>query len=82
VLATTLDAVDLGYRVILVRDAVAVLDEGHDALLEVIIPLPASRLKRPTLRPSFPSGDSFLDLWRAAKAVSFVIRRKTAEAGG
>jgi nicotinamidase-related amidase len=36
VLATTLDAVDLGYRVILVRDAVcSSSDEGHDALLEV-----------------------------------------------
>jgi nicotinamidase-related amidase len=34
VLATVLDAVDLGYRVILVRDAVcSSSDEGHDALL-------------------------------------------------
>lgn len=36
VLSTVLDAVDLGYRVILVRDAVcSSSDEGHDALLEV-----------------------------------------------
>jgi len=36
VLATVLGAVDLGYRVILVRDAVcSSSDEGHDALLEV-----------------------------------------------
>jgi nicotinamidase-related amidase len=36
VLATVLDAVDLGYRVILVRDAIcSSSDEGHDALLEV-----------------------------------------------
>jgi nicotinamidase-related amidase len=36
VLATVLDAVDLGYRVILVRDAVcSSSDEGHDALLTV-----------------------------------------------
>lgn len=36
VLATVLDAVDLGYRVVLVRDAVcSSSDEGHDALLEV-----------------------------------------------
>lgn len=36
VLATVLDAVDLGYRVILVRDAVcSSSDEGHDALLAV-----------------------------------------------
>jgi nicotinamidase-related amidase len=36
VLATVLDAVDLGYPVILVRDAVcSSSDEGHDALLKV-----------------------------------------------
>ncbi len=36
VLATVLNAVDLGWRVILVRDAVcSSSDEGHDALLEV-----------------------------------------------
>ena len=36
VLATVLDAVDLGYRVILVRDAVcSSSDEGHDAMLKV-----------------------------------------------
>ncbi len=36
VLATVLGAVDLGYRVILVRDAVcSSSDEGHDALLQV-----------------------------------------------
>jgi nicotinamidase-related amidase len=36
VLATVLDAVDLGYRVIVVTDAVcSSSDEGHDALLEV-----------------------------------------------
>jgi nicotinamidase-related amidase len=36
VLATVLDAVDLGYRVVLVRDAVcSSSDEGHDALLTV-----------------------------------------------
>jgi nicotinamidase-related amidase len=36
VLATVLDAVDLGYRVILVRDAVcSSSDEGHDALMQV-----------------------------------------------
>jgi nicotinamidase-related amidase len=36
VLATVLGAVDLGYRVILVRDAVcSSSDAGHDALLEV-----------------------------------------------
>jgi len=36
VLATVLDAVDAGYRVILVRDAVcSSSDEGHDALLKV-----------------------------------------------
>jgi nicotinamidase-related amidase len=36
VLATVLGAVDLGYRVILVRDAVcSSSDEGHDALLKV-----------------------------------------------
>jgi len=36
VLATVLGAVDLGYRVVLVRDAVcSSSDEGHDALLEV-----------------------------------------------
>jgi len=36
VLATVLAAVDLGYRVILVRDAIcSSSDEGHDALLKV-----------------------------------------------
>jgi nicotinamidase-related amidase len=36
ILATILDAVDLGYRVILVRDAVcSSSDEGHDALLDL-----------------------------------------------
>jgi nicotinamidase-related amidase len=36
VLATVLDAVDFGYRVILVRDAVcSSSDAGHDAMLEV-----------------------------------------------
>ena len=36
VLATVLGAIDLGYRVILVRDAVcSSSDEGHDALLKV-----------------------------------------------
>jgi nicotinamidase-related amidase len=36
VLATVLGAVDLGYRVILVRDAVcSSSDEGHDALMEI-----------------------------------------------
>ena len=36
VLATVLDAVDLGYRVVLVRDGVcSSSDEGHDALLTV-----------------------------------------------
>jgi nicotinamidase-related amidase len=36
VLATVLDAVDLGYRVVLVRDAVCSSSkEGHDALLKV-----------------------------------------------
>jgi nicotinamidase-related amidase len=34
VLATVLGAVDLGYRIILVRDAVcSSSDEGHDALM-------------------------------------------------
>ena len=36
VLATVLGAVDLGYRVILVRDAVcSSSDEGHDALMQI-----------------------------------------------
>ena len=36
VLATVLDAVDFGYRVILVRDAIcSSSDAGHDAMLEV-----------------------------------------------
>jgi nicotinamidase-related amidase len=36
VLATVLGAVDLGFRVILVRDAIcSSSDEGHDALLKV-----------------------------------------------
>jgi nicotinamidase-related amidase len=36
VLATVLGAVDLGFRVILVRDAIcSSSDEGHDALLDV-----------------------------------------------
>jgi nicotinamidase-related amidase len=36
VLATVLSAVDLGYRVILVRDAVcSSSDEGHDALMQI-----------------------------------------------
>jgi len=36
VLSTVLDAVDAGFRVILVRDAVcSSSDEGHDALLKV-----------------------------------------------
>jgi nicotinamidase-related amidase len=36
VLATVLDAVDLGYRVIVVRDAVcSSSDEGHDMLMRV-----------------------------------------------
>ena len=36
VLATVMDAVDIGFRVILVRDAVcSSSDEGHDALLKV-----------------------------------------------
>jgi nicotinamidase-related amidase len=36
VLATVLDAVDLGYRVILVRDAVcSSSDEGHDMLMRL-----------------------------------------------
>ncbi len=35
-LATVLGAVDLGYRVIVVRDAIcSSSDEGHDALLKV-----------------------------------------------
>jgi len=36
VLATVIDAVDLGYRVIVVRDAVcSSSDEGHDALMKM-----------------------------------------------
>jgi nicotinamidase-related amidase len=36
VLATVLDAVDLGYRVIVVRDAIcSSSDEGHDALMQL-----------------------------------------------
>jgi nicotinamidase-related amidase len=36
VLATVLDAVDLGYRVIVVQDGIcSSSDEGHDALLKV-----------------------------------------------
>jgi nicotinamidase-related amidase len=36
VLATTLSAVDCGYRVILVRDALcSSSDEGHDALMKI-----------------------------------------------
>jgi nicotinamidase-related amidase len=36
VLATVLGAVDLGYRVILVRDAIcSSSDEGHDALMQI-----------------------------------------------
>jgi nicotinamidase-related amidase len=36
VLATVLSAVDLGYRVILVRDALcSSSDEGHDALMKM-----------------------------------------------
>jgi nicotinamidase-related amidase len=36
VLATVLDAVDLGYRVIVVRDAVcSSSDEGHDSLMKI-----------------------------------------------
>jgi nicotinamidase-related amidase len=36
VAATVIDAVDLGFRVILIRDAVcSTSDEGHDAALEV-----------------------------------------------
>jgi nicotinamidase-related amidase len=36
VLATVLDAVDIGYRVVVVRDATcSSSDEGHDALMKV-----------------------------------------------
>ena len=36
VLGTVLGAVDVGYRVIIVRDAIcSSSDEGHDALMEV-----------------------------------------------
>lgn len=36
ILATVLHAVDLGYRVVLVRDGIcSTSDEGHDALMKV-----------------------------------------------
>ena len=39
VLATVLDAVDIGYRVIVVRDAIcSSSDEGHDMLMRLITP--------------------------------------------
>lgn len=53
VLATVLSAVDLGYRVILVRDALcSSSDEGHDASMQCTMPASASRSKPQTLKRS------------------------------
>jgi nicotinamidase-related amidase len=58
VLATVLGAVDLGYRVILVRDAVcSSSDEGHDALLEVYH-------RRYTEQIETADADAILTRWR------------------
>ena len=49
VLGTVLGAVDVGYRVIIVRDAIcSSSDQGHDALMEVYIRAFRSRSKPPT----------------------------------
>ena len=49
VLGTVLGAVNVGYRVIIVGDAIcSSSDRGHDALMEVIIRAFRSRLKPPT----------------------------------
>ena len=58
VLATVLDAVDLGYRVILVRDGVcSSSDEGHDALLAVY-------RRRYSLQIETADAADILRLWR------------------
>lgn len=58
VLATVLDAVDLGYRVILVRDGVcSSSDEGHDSLL-------ALYQRRYSLQIETADAEEVLRLWR------------------
>jgi len=57
VLSTVLDAVDFGYRVILVRDGVcSSSDEGHDALLAVYH-------RRYSLQIETADAADILDLW-------------------
>ncbi len=58
VLATILDAVDLGYRVVLVRDAVcSSSDEGHDALLQLY-------QRRFAVQIEAASAEDILEHWR------------------
>ena len=65
VLATVLSAVDLGYRVIVVRDAVcSSSDEGHDMLMRLYTPVLASRLRQPMPRRSCRGGINDRELVR------------------
>ena len=58
VLATVLCAVDLGYRGIVVRDAVcSSSDEGHDALITSSVSATPSRSRSPTLLSSWGAGN-------------------------
>jgi nicotinamidase-related amidase len=58
VLSTVLAAVDYGYRVVLVRDAIcSSSDEGHDALLMVYH-------QRYSLQIETASSQDILDQWR------------------
>ena len=57
VLATALGAIDWGFRVILVTDALcSSADETHDAMMNVYIIVSASRLKPLPPRPSLKAG--------------------------
>jgi len=57
VLATVLGAVDLGYRVIVVRDAVCrSSDEGHDALMTLYQQRYTEQIEVADLRPSSSAG--------------------------
>jgi nicotinamidase-related amidase len=61
VLSTVLSAVDIGYRVVLVTDAIcSSSDEGHDALLEVY-------QHRYSLQIETASAEEVIDQWRTRR---------------
>jgi nicotinamidase-related amidase len=67
VLSTVLSAVDIGYRVVLVTDAIcSSSDEGHDALLRVY-------QRRYNLQIETAISEEVLDQWRTRTRRSFGI---------